>query len=39
MNDWKNLRYLQQGNLRQQQAYLVLEELALWSTLSDFKPY
>lgn len=38
MNDWKNLQYLQQGTLRQQQAYLVLEELALWATLSDFDP-
>jgi hypothetical protein len=38
MNDWKNLRYLQQGNLRQQHAYVVLEELALWSTMSGFDP-
>jgi hypothetical protein len=38
MKDWENLRYLQQGNLRQQHAYLVLEELALWSTLSGFDP-
>lgn len=38
MQDWKNLRYLQRGNNRQQHAYGVLEELALWSTLSGFDP-
>jgi hypothetical protein len=31
MNDWR-------GNFRQQHAYVVLEELALWSTLSSFDP-
>jgi hypothetical protein len=38
VNDWKNLRYLQIGNLRQQQAYMILAELALWPTLSGFDP-
>jgi hypothetical protein len=38
MQDWKNLRYLQQGNSRQQRAYAVLAELALWPTLRAFDP-
>lgn len=38
MQDWKNLRYLQQGNCRQQHAYKVLEQLALWATLHVFDP-
>ncbi|TPG58917.1 DUF4269 domain-containing protein [Hymenobacter nivis] len=38
MQDWKDLRYLQKGNSRQQRAYAVLTELALWPTLHAFDP-
>ena len=38
MQDWKDLRYLQKGNSRQQRAYAVLAELALWRTLRAFDP-
>jgi len=38
MINWKDLRYLQAGNSRQQQAYAVLQTLELWSTLADFDP-
>ena len=38
MPEWRNLQYLQQGNSRQQRAYAVLQELALWPTLRSFDP-
>jgi len=38
MPEWKDLRYLQKGNRRQQRAYAVVEELALWPTLHAFDP-
>ena len=38
MQDWKDLRYLQQGNSRQQRAHTVLTELALWPMLHTFDP-
>ncbi|SFP85651.1 DUF4269 domain-containing protein [Hymenobacter arizonensis] len=38
MQDWKNPHYLQKGNCRQQHAYQVLEELAVWSRLLPFDP-
>ncbi|WP_426058370.1 DUF4269 domain-containing protein [Hymenobacter sp. B1770] len=38
MNDWKDLQYLKKGNLCQQHAYVLLEELALWPTLYGFDP-
>lgn len=38
MIDWKDLRYLQAGNARQQHAYAVLQALAMWPLLADFDP-
>jgi len=38
MQDWKDLRYLQQGNSRQRRAYAALAALALWPTLHAFGP-
>jgi hypothetical protein len=38
MQNWKDLRYLQKGNQRQQRAYAVIQELALWPTMQAFNP-
>ncbi|UOQ50837.1 DUF4269 domain-containing protein [Hymenobacter cellulosivorans] len=36
--DWKNPQYLLAGNSRQQRAYVVLQELGIWSVLNEFDP-
>jgi hypothetical protein len=38
MSKWKDMRYLQAGNSRQQRAYAVLQELAIATVLRDFDP-
>jgi len=38
MVNWKDIRYLQAGNARQQQAYGTLQALGLWARLAEFGP-
>ena len=38
MLNWKDLRYLQAGNFRQQRAYTVLQAAELWPRLAQFDP-
>lgn len=38
MPDWKNPQYLLAGNSRQQRAYAVLQDLAIWTVLGPFDP-